>query len=172
VVLVKILMRVATPLLLLALLPGCNRVRDAHGAAAAMRSAACAGDVVAFFARVDRTRLTRHLQAAAMETVVPKVARDLAFTNMTSSKLCRAGSLNQQHSLDQRPATPDGMEDDIKKGKAGGLCAVSFLSDWTKDSTGEVWVRYRTGYEWVWVFTRFGDSTWMLTDLVPAEKRR
>jgi hypothetical protein len=154
---------------------GCSTVRDARSAADAMRSSACRGDVVGFFRYVDRTAILRHVEDAAINEGASKVASKLGVTERvaldTFKQSPQAREVETFATARFQRLTAQ-WEDDVKKGKDGGLCAISFLSDWTKDATGEVWLRYQNGVEWVWVFTRFGDATWMLTELVRPEKRR
>src|SRR6267143_2145270 len=146
-------------------LVACAHGSGARSAAEGMREAACSGDTAAFFNRIDRTRMAANLRGPLLRTATEQAAKNLdlpieAVEDFNTNDADMRRAIESEYARGtQRLFTR--WEDDVKKGRVSGFCNTLIL-DYQGD---EVRVRYRTGYEHVWVFTRFGD-VWLLTYLL------
>lgn len=147
-------------LLLLALpLLGCSR--DGKDTFEDMKKSACAGDVQAFFAHVDKTQLGKSLAQTTAQQAAKAVRGDPSADIGPEAERMISAAVQ---------AAFTAWEDDIKKGEAGDLCKMRLTSvDERGDTAAVTWTSAR-GSENVWRLKRY-DKTWLLIEMSGDEAR-
>jgi hypothetical protein len=125
----------ARPWLFLAALPLFGCSSTGQATFEDMKKSACEGDVQGFFAHVDKTQIGANL-----------------------------GKAKGQEGPTAIQATFTAWEDDIKKGRDGGLCKMQLTSAEERDGSSTVKWKSAAGKDNVWVFRRY-DKSFLLVEM-------
>lgn len=124
-----------------------------------MRDKACGADIPAFFNYVNKTEVENNVRKQIIGQQEKEIKKETDLSSKAAKQLEK--SLSEALIPSMVNMLWNGYEDEIKKGKEGGLCKMTVL----EAQEEEVKVQFPSGKIQTLKFTKY-DDRWLLTEII------